>query len=59
MVAFYMIEFFLKLTVNGVQYYKPPNWLNIFDAFLVWVPGVLVVYILEPAQVTVVLQNFY
>ena len=56
-VAFYIIEFFLKLGTCGVAYYKPPNFMNMFDAFLVWVPGVLVVYILEPTNVRLVLLS--
>eukprot|EP00746_Dinoflagellata_sp_MGD_P161500 gnl/MRDRNA2_/MRDRNA2_88678_c0_seq1.p1 gnl/MRDRNA2_/MRDRNA2_88678_c0~~gnl/MRDRNA2_/MRDRNA2_88678_c0_seq1.p1 ORF type:complete len:639 (+),score=129.78 gnl/MRDRNA2_/MRDRNA2_88678_c0_seq1:75-1991(+) len=48
--ALFVIEFFLRVMVFGKHYYCSMS--KLFDAFLVWVTGVLVVFILEPLNMS-------
>jgi len=48
--ALFVVEFFLRVLVFGKYYYCSMS--KMFDAFLVWVTGFLVVCVLEPLGVT-------
>jgi voltage-gated sodium channel len=46
----FLVEFFLRVLVFGKYYYCSMS--KLLDAFLVWVTGVLVVFILEPLNMS-------
>ncbi|CAE7560413.1 para [Symbiodinium sp. CCMP2592] len=49
-VVVFVLEYFLRLRANTWVFMFEP--MNIFDTFVVWVTGVLVVWILEPSGIT-------
>ncbi|CAE7360667.1 Cacna1h [Symbiodinium natans] len=45
--SFFLVEWIVRLKANGKQWLLEP--VVMFDTFLVWVPGVLAVWILQPS----------